>query len=77
MLKHYEGEHCMNWRRTEGHDKTVSECFPCLWPEINYSFIFNGMVNDVIGGHVTSKFCANFVQIFFIFIKEYQTALFC
>ena len=32
MLKHYEGEHCMNWRRTEGHDKTVSECFPCLWP---------------------------------------------
>ena len=25
----------MNWRRTEGHDKTVSECFPCLWPEIN------------------------------------------
>ena len=35
MLKHYEGEHCMNWRRTEGHDKTVSECFPCLWPEIN------------------------------------------
>ena len=35
MLKHYEGEHCMNWRRTEGHDKTVSECFPCLSPEIN------------------------------------------
>ena len=25
----------MNWRRTEGHDNTVSECFPCLWPEIN------------------------------------------
>ena len=38
-LKHYEGEHCKNWRRTEGHhhhdDRTGSECFPCRWPEIN------------------------------------------
>ena len=40
MLKHYEGEHCMNWRRTEGHDKTVSECFPRLWPEINNLFLY-------------------------------------
>ena len=22
-------------KKEEGHDKTVSECFPCLWPEIN------------------------------------------
>ena len=36
-LKHYEVEHCKNWRRTDGHhdDRTVSECFPCRWPEIN------------------------------------------
>ena len=20
--------------RTDGHDRTVSECFPCRWPEI-------------------------------------------
>ena len=25
-------------KKEEGHDKTVSECFPCLWPEINYCF---------------------------------------
>ena len=29
----------MNWRRTKGHDKTVNECFPCLWPEINKLFM--------------------------------------
>ena len=40
MLKHYEGEHCMNWRRTEGHDKTVSACFPCLWPEIKEGGVY-------------------------------------
>ena len=27
-------------KKEEGHDKTVSECFPCLWPEINYLFEF-------------------------------------
>ena len=38
-LKHYEGEHCNNWRRTDGHDRTGSECFPSRWPEINKDHI--------------------------------------
>ena len=49
-LKHYEGEHCNNWRRTDGHDRTGSECFPSRWPEIknvNRLVIGNLNINSI------------------------------
>ena len=36
---------------------------------INYCFIFSGMVNDVIGGHVTSNFY-NILCKFFLFSSK-------
>ena len=35
-------------KKEEGHDKTVSECFPCLWPEINDLFFLGERLHNII-----------------------------